>query len=61
MATAEWGLPVFSPGVDQHQERVAQEPAPSAAIQRQRQPEDRKSETTWFPAKPQQWLRCPAG
>ena len=54
------GLAGFPPGVDQHQERVAQEPAPSAAIQRQRQPEYRKSETTWFPAKPQQWLRCPA-
>ena len=55
------GLAGLASGVDQQQERVAQEPAPSAAIQRQRQPEDRKGETTRFPAKSQQWLRCPVG
>ena len=55
------GLAGLASGVDQQQERVAQEPAPSPAIQRQRQPEDHKSETTRFSAKPQQWLRCPAG
>ena len=55
------GLAGLASGVDQQQERVAQEPAPSPAIQRQRQPEDHKSETSRFPAKSQQWLRCPIG
>ena len=51
--------------VDEHQERVSQEPAPSPSVQRQRQPEDRQSETPWLLANAEErlgfradWVGC---
>ena len=50
------GLAGLPSGVDEEQEGVAQEPAPSPAIERQRQSEDCESETTWLPANPEERL-----
>ena len=51
------GLP---PRVDDYQERVAQEPAPSPPVQRQRQSKNCKSETPWLPSNPEKRLRLRA-
>jgi hypothetical protein len=54
------GLAGLAPGMGQQQERMAQEPTPSPAVQQQRQPEHRQRKTARFPAKPQKWPGCPA-